>query len=148
MTAMQVELIRRLLYPDTTVKRISYDVPASAKALGVTERRLRALLHDGQIPSQNTGKRYLISGGTLLDILGCPHPDIHDHRDPSLLDPARLYTRANLCTLLGVTAAVGRGFVESGRIEESEAIGYARYIPGTAIAEFLAFADEPMREAG
>jgi hypothetical protein len=146
---LQVAVVRRLLYPDTDVlQRIAYDVVTSAAALGVTTRRMYALLHNAHIPSNNTGKSYLIAGGTLIDIHRGPLDGINDHRDPQVFDADRLYSRANLAVLFGVGTHVVRGLVERGRIEESEAVGYARYVPGSAVAEFLASPDEPMRETG
>ena len=143
----QVAAVRRLLYPDTGLKRIAYGVPEAADALEVSRRKLWALLRGGQIPALWTGRRWILPGGTVLAILGTEHPDINDHRDPLLLQADRLYTRANLTVLLGVTRPVVRGLVEGGRVEESEAIGSARYSTGATVRAFLGRVDEPLRKS-
>ncbi len=143
---LQVATVRRLLFPDTDLKRIAYNASEAAAALQVPVNRVWNLLHSGHIPARHTGKRYIIPGGTLLDILDGEHPHINDHRDATVFEVDRLYTRSNIRFLLGATTNVVRGLVESGRLEETEAIGSARYVTGHTIMEFLGGADEPMRQ--
>lgn len=143
---LQVVTVRRLLYPDTNLHRVAYTVAAAAAALQVPQRRVRELLHNGQIPARNTGNQYLITGATLVIINRGPLTGINDHRDPAVFDVARLYTRSNLRSLLGTTVHVVRSLVENGRIKETESIGSARYVTGETIWEFLGGRDEPMRQ--
>lgn len=145
-TGLQVATVRRLLFPDTDLRRVAYTATETATALGVPRHRLWNLLHSGAIPARNTGKQYLIPGGTILDILGEEHPHINDHRDAEVFTVDRLYTRANLRVLLGATTAVVRGLVESGRLPETEAIGSARFVTGKTLLDFLGGADEPMHQ--
>ena len=146
----QVAAVRRLLWPDKDahLKRIAYSASEAADVFGVPVRKVWALLDAGQIRAPRTGRRYFLPGGTILDVLGVKeHPDINDHRDPAVFEVGRIYTRANRAVLFGTSNRVIRSLAESGRLEESEAIGSARYATGTDVLRFLDRVDEPLRKS-
>lgn len=141
--AFDPAVLRTLLYDKPDLCRVAYTVAEAAAALNVPLMRVQRLVRAGELPTRNTGKRYIVSGSVIVDVLGRTHPDINDPR--AAIEPGTWYVLTELATLLGVSYGTAHRLAYNQRIHSARHAAGRPLFLGNDLLEYLAGYDEPMR---
>jgi hypothetical protein len=141
--AFDPSVLRTLLYDKPDLRRVAYTAAETAAALNVSPQRVHRHIATGEPPTRNTGKRYLVSGAIILDVLGRPHPDINDPR--TVIEPDAWHVLSELATLLGVPYQVAHRLAQNQAVHSARRGAGRPLFLGAAVLAYLAGADEPIR---
>lgn len=152
MNTLPPSALRTLLFkssPDE-LSKVAYTVAETIEAFRqaqgpakVTPKTVWRLVRAGQLPTRNTGRQYLVSGATIVDVLKCAPEGINDPRD--VIDQERTYLVTDLVTILGLDYQSARRLAYAELSPET--IGTRLTVTGRAILDYLAGADAPMRHS-
>lgn len=152
MSTLPASALRTLLFksnPDE-LSKVAYTVSETIVAFQqvhgtakVTPKTVWRLVRAGHLPTRNTGRQYLVSGATIVDVLQRTPEGINDPRDT--IDEERIYLVTDLVTILGLDYQAARrlAFAEL----SPKMIKNRLTVAGPAILAYLAGVDAPMRHS-
>lgn len=147
-TASDLTAVRSVLFggnDGVVLSQVAYNTEQTIAAFGdVSPYTVRRLIHSGDLPTRNTGKQYLVSGATIVDVLGRKPAGVNDPRE--VIDQAREYTLKQLATLLGLPYLIAHRLTHGTDPKITpERRGTRLFLPGHVILGYLGGRDEPIR---
>lgn len=145
-TATDLTAVRTLLFGGavTDVSQVAYSAEKTIEVFGVSAATVWRLIRKGDLPTRNTGKQYLVSGATIVDVLGRTPDGINDPRQ--VIAPDTEYSLAQLAALLGVGYEIAHRLTRREDLPLTpERRGTRLFLPGSVILDYLAGHDEPIR---
>jgi hypothetical protein len=139
-------VIRTILFgnADQDVPQVAYSAEKTIEVFDASPSTVWRLIRNGELPTRNTGKQYLVSGATIVDILGRTPDGITDPR--RVIDPDREYFLKNLAAFLGVPYQIAHRLTHGTDAKiTAERRGTRLFLPGHVILDYLAGHDEPIR---
>ncbi|ACU39375.1 helix-turn-helix domain-containing protein [Actinosynnema mirum] len=132
--------IRQLVFGSSAIEpiQVAYSAEEAAGALGISLARVQRLAreHPLALPAATTGRRWIIGGGVILDLLGiteAEHGTVRDHRLHIQADAG--YSSAEIGVLLGISADAAERLGRSGTLPRD----LRRAVPRTSGRQILAF---------
>lgn len=145
-TPAEPTVLRSLLFggANSTVLQVAYSAEKTIAVLNASPATVWRLIRKGELPTRNTGKQYLVSGATIVDVLGRRPDGINDPRQ--VIDPDVEYSLAQLAGFLGVDYQIAHRLTyrENAPLTP-ERRGTRLFLPGRVIRDYLAGHDEPIR---
>lgn len=145
-TPSEPTVIRTLLFggTNTDVPQVAYSAEKTIEVFDASAATVWRLIRKGELPTRNTGKQYLVSGATIVDVLGRKPDGINDPRQ--VINPDAEYSIAQLAAFLGVTYHMAHRLTHRTPPKITpERRGTRLFIPGRVILDYLAGHDEPIR---
>jgi hypothetical protein len=138
--------IRSLLFGGAAadISQVAYSAEKTIEVFGVAPATVWRLIRRGELPTRNTGKQYLVSGATIIDVLGRRPDGINDPR--TVITPDTEYSLHQLATFLGVPYQIAHRLTHRRDAPLTpERRGTRLFLPGSVILDYLAGSDEPIR---
>lgn len=138
-------VIRSLLFgnADAEIAQVAYNAEKAIAAFDASPYTVWRLIRSGDLPTRNTGKQYLISGATIVDVLGRTPEGINDPRE--VISPDREYSLKHLAALLGVPYQIAHRLAHGANPKIApERRGTRLFLSGAVILGYLAGHDEPI----
>jgi hypothetical protein len=139
-------VLRSLLFrnADASLPKVAYNADETIRAFGVAPSTVWRLIRSGELPTRNTGKSYLVSGGVIIDVLGREPKGVNDPR--RVIDPEQQYLMKQFAALLGVPYRIAHRLTQGADAKVTpERLNSRLFLPGRVILDYLAGHDEPIR---
>ncbi|MBP2341045.1 hypothetical protein JOF41_007299 [Saccharothrix coeruleofusca] len=140
-----IATVRQLVFGRAAVEPIqcAYSVETTAVALGIPSARVARLIQRGLIRARQTGRRYIIAGGTILEMLDVEEHDVvRDHR--TLIQPDVAYSYGDIAVMLDLSIDAVKRLAYNGRLVPD--IACTRPLTsGAVLLTYLNGSDAPIR---